>query len=129
VSKRNPMTVPPLQRQRKAQVEERLLMGDRWPLKWHDLVFVTTNGTPMGPTNVRHVVQRLATEAGIDGVFTPYDLRHTATSLLSAAGVAPELLADLLERRDTRMVFRHYRHQVTPTISVAADHIEQALAL
>ena len=75
-----PRTVEALQRQRKAQVEERLLMGDRWPLKWQDLVFVTTNGTPMGPTNVRHVVQRLATEAGIDGVFTPYDLRHTATS-------------------------------------------------
>jgi site-specific recombinase XerD len=74
-------------------------MGDRWPLKWQDLVFVTTNGTPMGATNVRHVIQRLAVEAGIDGVFTPYDLRYTATSLLSAAGVAPELLADLLGHR------------------------------
>jgi len=74
-------------------------------------------------------VTNLVEEAGIEGRVTPYDLRHSATSLLSAAGVAPELLADLLGHVDTRMVFRHYRHPVTPTISVAADHIESALNL
>ena len=104
------------------------LMGNRWPLRREDLVFVTTNGTPIGPSNIRRVISRMAVEAGIDGDLNPYELRHTATSLLSAAGVAPELLADVLGHRDTRMVFRHYRHQVTPTISVAADHIERALA-
>ena len=104
-------------------------MGDRWPLKWADLVFVTTNGTPVSPSNMRRTVTNLAEEAGIEGKVAPYDLRHSATSLLSAAGVAPELLADLLGHVDTRMVFRHYRHPVTPTISVAADHIETALSL
>jgi integrase len=124
-----PRTVEALRRHRTAQIEERLLMGDRWPLRWEDLVFVTTNGTPIGPTNLRRVISRMAFEAGIDGGLTPYDLRHTATSLFSASGVAPEVLADLLGHRNTRMVFRHYRHPVTPTISVAADHIEGALAL
>ena len=124
-----PRTVEALRRHRTAQIEERLLMGGRWPLRWEDLVFVTTNGTPIGPTNLRRVISRMAVEAGIDGGLTPYDLRHTATSLLSASGVAPELLADLLGHRDTRMVFRHYRHPVTPTISTAANHIEEALAL
>ncbi|MGH8925312.1 MAG: tyrosine-type recombinase/integrase [Acidimicrobiia bacterium] len=65
--------------------------------------------------------------AGIDGSVTPYDLRHTATSVLSATDVAPELLADLLGHVDNRMVFRHYRHPVTPTINVAAKHIERAI--
>ena len=124
-----PRTVEALRRHRAAQIEERLLMGGRWPLRWEDRVFITTNGTPIGPTNLRRVISRMAVEAGIDGGFTPYDLRHTATSLLSASGVAPELLADLLGHRDTRMVFRHYRHPVTPTISTAANHIEEALAL
>ncbi len=104
-------------------------MGDRWPLRWGDLVFVTTNGTPVSPSNMRRTVAALAEKAGIEGKVTPYDLRHSATSLLSAAGVPPELLADLLGHADTRMVFRHYRHPVTPTISVAADHIETALNL
>jgi hypothetical protein len=46
---------------------------------------------------------------------------------MSASGVAPELLADALGHKDTRMVHHHYRHQVTPTISVARDRIEDAL--
>lgn len=49
--------------------------------------------------------------------------------MLSAAGVAPERLADLLGHVDTRMVFKHYRHPVTPTITVTADHIESAINL
>jgi integrase len=75
-------------------IVDRLLMGDRWPLKWLDLVFVTTNGTPIDAKRVRKLVSRLAAEAGIDGKVTPYDLRHTATSLLSAAGEPAEKLAD-----------------------------------
>jgi len=43
------------------------------------------------------------------------------------AGVAPELLADLLGHVDTRMVFRHYRHPITPTIDVAAPNMDRAL--
>ena len=41
--------------------------------------------------------------------------------------MAPELLADLLGHKDTRMVHHHYRHPVTPSISVARDHVEAAL--
>lgn len=90
-------------------------------------VFVSEAGTPLIPSNLRRLVSTLASDAGIEGTVTPYALRHTATSLLSASGVAPELLADLLGRVDPRMVHKHYRHPVTPTISVARDHIEDAL--
>jgi integrase len=120
-------TVKALRRHRQYQLEERLIAGTRWSATWEGLVFVTPNGLPLDPANVRRVVKRIASAAGIDGVVTPYDLRHTATSVLSATGVAPELLADLLGHVDTRMVFRHYRHPVTPTIDVAADHIERAI--
>lgn len=110
------------------QAAERLLMGDQWPIKWGDLVFVTSNGTPLDPSWARRTVSKLTAEAGIEGHLAPYDLRHTATSLLSAAGVAPELLADLLGHADTRMVFKHYRHPVTPTVDVAATHFDRAVS-
>ena len=73
------------------------------------------------------MVKSMAVDAGIEGNVTPYSLRHTATSLLSASGVAPEILADLLGHKDARMVMRHYRHQVTPTISIARDKMEDVL--
>ncbi|MBA3361934.1 MAG: site-specific integrase [Acidimicrobiia bacterium] len=119
-------TVAALERHRAAQVEERLLVGDRWPLKWRDVVFVTSNGTPIDASAVRKLVSRLAAEAGLQGVVTPYDLRHTATSLLSAAGESAEKLADLLGHKDTRMVFKHYRHPVTSTISTAVEYWDRA---
>jgi integrase len=122
-----PRTVDALADHRKRQVEERLLMGDRWPAEWSDLVFVSERGTPVNPSNLRRLISGLTATAGIEGVVTPYSLRHTATSLLSASGVAPELLADLLGHKDTRMVHHHYRHPVTPSISVARERIEEAL--
>ena len=119
-------TLQALARHRTAQVAERILMGDRWPLRWQSLVFVTSNGTPIDAKGVRRLLDRLAVEAGIGGVVTAYDLRHTATSLLSASGQSAERLADLLGHKDTRMVFRHYRHPVTSTISTAVEYWDRA---
>ena len=76
-----PRSSDALREHRKRQVEERLLMGDRWPAEWSDLAFVSEVGTPLIPSNLRRLVSNLATEAGIEGRVTPYDLRHTATSL------------------------------------------------
>lgn len=122
-----PRTIDALRDHRKRQAEERLLMAGRWPTQWSDLVFISENGTPLNPSNLRRLVTTLAREAGIEGRLNPYDLRHSATSLLSASGVAPERLADLLGHVDTRMVHRHYRHPVTPSIGVARARIEDAL--
>ena len=77
-----------------------------------------------GPRHVRPIIRRIAGAAGIDGVVTPYDLRHTGELGPLCSDVALELLADLLGHVDTRMVFRHYRHPVTPIIDVVADYIE-----
>lgn len=73
------------------------------------------------------MVGKLALAVGIPDHLNPYDLHHTTTSVLSASGVAPELLADLLGHVDTRMVFKHYRHPVTPAVDVAAKNIDRAL--
>lgn len=45
-------------------------------------------------------------------------------SLLSHQGVSAEQLADLAGHVDTRMVMRHYRHPVVPTIEAAAAPME-----
>lgn len=61
-------------------------MGDRWPSKWADLVFVSQAGTPASDSNMRRRVTRWAKEAGIEGVLTPYDLRHTAPTRVREMG-------------------------------------------
>jgi integrase len=54
----------------------------------------------------------------------PHELRHSAVSLLSAAGVAEEEIADVVGHVTTRMTHQVYRHQVTPTIDAGKDAME-----
>ena len=104
----------------------RLLRDDRNDLErsrhrpeaWSELVFTTAARTPIDPSNYRILIKELARAAGI-GHLAPYDLRHTAASLLSDAGVHNHELADLLGHTTTRMVEVHYRHRLKKTIDVA----------
>ncbi|MGC8472583.1 MAG: tyrosine-type recombinase/integrase [Acidimicrobiales bacterium] len=58
---------------------------------------------------------RLCATAGIDRI-TPYELRHSAASLLSDAGVPIETVADLLGHTTTQMLENVYRHRVRKVI-------------
>ena len=54
------------------------------------------------------------------GRWHPHELRHSAASLLSAAGVPLEEVADVLGHASTRVTSATYRHRTTPTIAAAA---------
>ena len=80
------------------------------------------NGTPLDSANIRRVVRRLAVQAGIEGSVTPYDLRHSMTTLAAEAGMSADALADLLGHKDTRMVWNHYRHRDGMVVATAAEY-------
>ncbi len=84
-----------------------------------DLVFTTTIGTPLDPSNVRRGFARLTKEAGI-GHWHPHELRHSAASILSASGVPIEQIADILGHSGTRTTSAVYRHLIEPTVRGAA---------
>ena len=60
----------------------------------------------------------LTERAGL-GAWHPNELRHSACSLLSAAGVPLEHVADILGHDGTRMASRFYRHAVAPAVGAA----------
>jgi integrase len=118
-----PALVDMLARHRKRQAEERLAAGT-----WVDsrLVFATTVGTPLNPTSVRRDLTRIcqSLDVLVDDPAgprppLPYELRHTGASVLSAAGVPHETIADLMGLTSPRMIESRYRHRLHPTISVA----------
>ena len=91
------------------------------------------------PPSARHSI-RATSRAAFDkitaarrsaGHWTPNELRHSAASLLSAAGVPLEEIADVLGHTSTRMLEQHYRHQVKPSIDahVGGDGISVRLTL
>ena len=81
-----------------------------------DLVFCTSEFTPINPSNLRRSFSTLTTDIGL-GHWHPHELRHSAASIMSAAGVPLELIADTLGHDGTRMTALVYRHAITPTIT------------
>jgi integrase len=104
--------------------QEQSMSAAAGPEEWRELVFTSAAGTPIDPSNLRRLVKDVADRAAI-GHLAPYDLRHTAASLLSDAGVPNHELADLLGHTTTRRVEVHYRHRLTETIDVAVGPMDK----
>jgi integrase len=109
-----------LRSRRITQTHERLAAGPTW----HDsgLVFTTSVGTLIDPKNLRRTFNRITQTAGL-GRWTPTELRHSAVSLMSAAGVPLEHISDIAGHDGTRMTGGIYRHVLAPVI----DHGVQAM--
>lgn len=88
------------------------------------LVFCTSIGTPLDPSNLRRGFSRLTQAAGI-GHWHPHELRHSAASIMSAAGVPLEVVADVLGHDGVRTTAAVYRHLLEPKIRGAVGPMEQ----
>ena len=84
----------------------------------YDLVFTTSVGTPHSPRNLQRSLATVTTQLGF-GVWHPHELRHTAASLMSEAGIPIERIADQLGHDGTRMALLVYRHATKPTVNAA----------
>jgi hypothetical protein len=83
----------------------------------------TALARPQGADNgsVHRSVTSVATmAAGIEGRWTPHELRHSCIAILSDAGEPLEKIADLVGHADTRMMST-YRHQIRPSVDTAVD--------
>jgi integrase len=108
------LVIDSLKRHRDRQDEERVEAGATWTET--DLVFTTMVGTPIDPSNLRREFDKLTRKAGL-GHWHPHELRHSAASLLSAAGVPIEQISDVLGHEGPRTTAAVYRHLVNPSVS------------
>jgi len=104
-------------------VEERLAARS-----WSDdrLVFATAVGTVLEPRNVARTLARITADADL-GKWSPNELRHSAASLMLAAGVPLEHVADLLGHTNTRMLEATYRHALQPAMNAAVTPMQTML--
>ena len=114
--------VASLAKHRRRQARERLRAG----AEWNDLglIFSTTVGSLLDPSNFRREFNRVCRDAGL-GHWHPHELRHSAVSLLSASGVSIELVADVMGHSTTRTTEAVYRHSVLPTAGGAAQAMDR----
>lgn len=79
-------------------------------------MFTSPTGHPIDPMVCRMDFEKLASCIGL-GDWTPNELRHSAASLMSDAGMPIEQVADQLGHKDLRMLQKHYRHRIRPSVS------------
>jgi integrase len=118
--------VTALREHRKRQAATRLAAGALW--HGEDLVFTSSVGTPLDASHVRRDFRALYKRAGIEGVWAPWELRHTFVSVMSESGVAVEEIARLAGHASSRTTETIYRHELRPVITTGADVMDAIFA-
>jgi integrase len=75
----------------------------------HDLVFPRPSGDPLDGCAVSKAFRRLVTKAGISPLRF-HDLRHTAATLMLAAGVHPKVVSERLGHATVAITLNIYSH-------------------
>ncbi|HMU61594.1 MAG TPA: site-specific integrase [Gemmatimonadales bacterium] len=132
-----------LQRHLSRQAERQIAAGAEYAS--HDLIFASTLGEPLWWANLvtRHfrplrkrVACRLADVKDgkraleLTGLarMRPYDLRHSAATLLLAAGEHPKVVAELLGHSKITLTLDTYSHVVPGMLDAAARRMEQIVS-
>jgi integrase len=82
----------------------------------------TRNGRPIEPRNVYRSFARVAQDAGLRVI-----RRHCCATLLTAAGVAPRLVMEILGHSQISITMDLYTHVVQDTQREAISHVDRLL--
>lgn len=101
--------VPSLRTHRAEQAAHRLKLGELY--EDQGLVFAAERGGPLDAQNLAYRVLKPALEAaGLPSGFRWYDCRHTAATLLLAAGVSAKIVAERLGHSQAAFTLDRYGH-------------------
>ncbi|MFI8385831.1 tyrosine-type recombinase/integrase [Streptomyces sp. NPDC085540] len=116
--------VAPLRWQRMRQAAMREAAGEKWEETGY--VFTTRTGRPIEPRNVYRSFTRVAKDAGLR-VVRLHDARHGTATLLTAAGVPPRVVMEILGHSQIAVTMNVYAHVVQDTQREAVGHMDRLL--
>jgi integrase len=115
--------VEALRSHRVRQESERQVLGESY--SDHGLVFATPRGTPIDPDNMNKYFKADLKRAGLRTVYTFHSLRHSAATMLLAAGVNAKVVADRLGHFSAGFTLDRYVHAVEGLDADAADRLQE----
>ncbi|MFF3770541.1 tyrosine-type recombinase/integrase [Streptomyces sp. NPDC002232] len=116
--------VAPLRWQRLKQAAARERAGEKWTETGY--VFTTRTGQPIEPRNLYRSFTRVAKNAGLR-VVRLHDARHGTATLLTAAGVPPRVVMEILGHSQIAVTMNGYTHVVQDTQREAVSHVDRLL--
>ncbi|MFG2889284.1 tyrosine recombinase XerC [Streptomyces sp. NPDC048248] len=118
------MCLAPLRWQRMRQAAMRKRAGSEWEETGY--VFTTRSGRPIEPRNLYRSFTRVAKNADLR-VIRLHDARHGCATLLTAAGVAPRVVMEILGHSQIAITMNTYTHVVQDTQREAVSHMDRLL--
>ena len=115
-------TVAKLQEHLDRQQQERVSAGDRW--QEHDLMFPSTLGTPMDPSNMYKDFKDTLKMADLPDIRF-HDLRHTAATLMLQQGTHPKIVQERLGHSDISLTLNTYSHVLPSMQEEAAEKMDE----
>lgn len=89
-------------------------------------VFTTRTGRPIDPQNVNRSFFRITEAAGLRRIRL-HDARHGCATLLTAAGVAPRVVMEILGHSQISITMDVYTHVTSDTQREAISHMDRLL--
>ncbi len=117
-------TIEKLRKHQLFQLEEIKAFGNLW--KENDMIFPSTKGTPMDPSNLYHNFKEILITAGLPNIRF-HDLRHTAATLMLQQGVHPKVVQERLGHSDISMTLNTYSHVLPVMQDEAAEKMDDLL--
>ncbi|MGW0471553.1 tyrosine-type recombinase/integrase [Streptomyces coeruleorubidus] len=118
------LCIAPLRWHRMRQSAARVKAGEQWHESGY--VFTTRTGRQVEPRNVYRSFTRVAQSAGLR-VIRLHDARHGTATLLTAAGVAPRVVMEILGHSQISITMDVYTHVVQDTQREAISHMDRLL--
>jgi len=119
-----PLALAELRQHRARQLAEQAAAGKRWADL--DLVFPSSVGTPIEPTNVNRWFRELRERAGLPWVRI-HDLRHACATFMLAAGADLRTIMETLGHSQISVTADLYAHVLPPRQRAATDAAEAEL--
>jgi integrase len=117
------MAADALRAHRERQDKDRATAGRDW--QNNGLVFTTRTGKAIDASNIRKQFKVACRAAGIEGTWTPRELRHSFVSLLSEHGTLVEEIARLAGHSSTRTTEVIYRQELRPVLTTGAEAMDK----
>jgi integrase len=120
-----PFASAALREHRTRQLAERLKAGPAW--QDLDLVFSTQIGTPLEARNVWRWLAKIRTSVEGLPAFSFHDQRRTCASLLTALGVQPRVVMEILGHTQIALTMETYTQVVQESMTEAVGRLDTAL--
>lgn len=89
-------------------------------------IFTTRTGRPIDPQNINRSFFRITAAAGLRRIRLHY-ARHGCATLLTAAGVAPRVVMEILGHSQISITMDVYTHVTSDTQREAISHMDRLL--